>query len=351
MAAMPWLWTGMGYLTEGRLWLDRTLALSEEPTHERAWALATAGYLAIFQGDEAAAKALPEQARALARQLDDGITLAFATHVLATRELLGTNPGAAIPLFRTALRLYAKTDLSPLYPDSLRIELATAHIFLGEVDEAAAVVDDVLERSEANGDRWQLSYALWGRGYVALLKGEVAAAEADLCAALAIKRSFHDTLGLALALEVLAWTTVTKGDYERGAILFGSADTLWQVAGTGLLLAQREQFGKRAREELGDTPFDTALDHGAGLTLEEALALALHERPQPATGARPSAPALTRRQREVAEMVAAGMSNKQIAAKLVISLRTAEGHVESILTKLNFATRTQIANWVHQQSR
>lgn len=350
LAGVPWLWAAMGYLTEGRLWLDRTLALAKEPTHERAWALAAAGYLAIFQGDDAAAKALPRQARALARQLDDRVTLALATHVIGARELLGTNPGAAIPLFHEALGLYAETDLSPLYPDTLRIELATAHIFLGEVDKAAAVIDDVLERSEANGDRWQLSYALWGRGYVALLSGDIAAAEADLCASLTIKRYFHDTLGLALALEVLAWTTVTKADYERGAIMFGSADKLWQIVGTGLLPTQRGPFEKTAREELGDATFDAIHARGIALALDDALALALHERRQPAPEARPPAPTLTRRQREVAEMVAAGMSNKEIAAKLVISLRTAEGHVESILTKLDFTTRTQIANWVHQQS-
>jgi hypothetical protein len=39
------------------------------------------------------------------------------------------------------------------------------------------------------------------------------------------------------------------------------------------------------------------------------------------------------------------LSNKQIATKLVIAPRTAEGHVERILTKLGFTSRTQIATW------
>ena len=44
------------------------------------------------------------------------------------------------------------------------------------------------------------------------------------------------------------------------------------------------------------------------------------------------------------------MTNKEIAARLVISLRTAEGHVEAILTRLGFTSRSQIASWLAQQS-
>ncbi|WP_280385475.1 response regulator transcription factor [Nocardia wallacei] len=54
---------------------------------------------------------------------------------------------------------------------------------------------------------------------------------------------------------------------------------------------------------------------------------------------------LTRREKDVARLVAAGHSNKRIAADLVISVRTAETHVEHILTKLGFTSRTQIAGW------
>lgn len=55
---------------------------------------------------------------------------------------------------------------------------------------------------------------------------------------------------------------------------------------------------------------------------------------------------LTRRVREVAKHVADGLTNKQIAALLHISERTAESHVQHILTKLGFTNRTQIAAWV-----
>jgi DNA-binding NarL/FixJ family response regulator len=52
---------------------------------------------------------------------------------------------------------------------------------------------------------------------------------------------------------------------------------------------------------------------------------------------------------EIAQLVAQGMTNKAIAASLVIAQRTAEGHVEHILNKLGFNSRAQIAAWVGEQ--
>ncbi|MEV4233753.1 helix-turn-helix transcriptional regulator [Nocardia sp. NPDC049737] len=55
---------------------------------------------------------------------------------------------------------------------------------------------------------------------------------------------------------------------------------------------------------------------------------------------------LSPREREVAARVAAGKSNREIATTLVLSERTAQNHVQHILTKLGFANRSQIAAWV-----
>ena len=55
---------------------------------------------------------------------------------------------------------------------------------------------------------------------------------------------------------------------------------------------------------------------------------------------------MTRREQQVADLIAQGLSNKDIAADLVISQRTAESHVEHILTKLGFTSRAQVAAWI-----
>jgi DNA-binding NarL/FixJ family response regulator len=68
---------------------------------------------------------------------------------------------------------------------------------------------------------------------------------------------------------------------------------------------------------------------------------------------RPDEPAdpLTAREREIASLVAAGLSNRAIADRLVISERTAQNHVQHILGKLGFANRAQIAAWASRSRR
>lgn len=360
LAAIPWFWGAITSVSEGRLWLERGLALDKEPSHERAWALATAAYVGAFLGDQDALTAAPEQARDLARQLGDTAALAYATHVIGMRLVVSSDPASAVPVLTEALELYERAGANSQYPDSLRVELGAAHLRMGEVRRAAELFAELFEHCKANGDQWNLSYALWGRGFAELLEGDVGRAESDLRAALRIKWTFHDTLGMAFAMEQLACATAANGDGQRAAMLFGGAETLWQAVGAPhpgdgarQFGPQREKYESAARSELGDERFEAAFARGAEQPRSEIVALALLD-VSPDSGSEPvpaDASVLTRRQREVAELVAEGLSNKEIAKKLVISLRTAEGHVESILAKLGFSTRTQIANWMVRPSR
>jgi non-specific serine/threonine protein kinase len=83
---------------------------------------------------------------------------------------------------------------------------------------------------------------------------------------------------------------------------------------------------------------------GRRLTPEEAVGLVLANEPDdaPPPGSRPT---LTRREAEVAALAARGLTNRDIAAQLFLSVRTVEVHVDHILTKLGFHTRTQLAAW------
>lgn len=92
------------------------------------------------------------------------------------------------------------------------------------------------------------------------------------------------------------------------------------------------------------TPADpgTAHPHQAAILIAEApseLADQIREH---------NAAVLTLREYTVAELVADGLSNRQIAERLAISKRTVDSHVEHILTKLGFSSRTQVAAWVVQ---
>jgi non-specific serine/threonine protein kinase len=104
-----------------------------------------------------------------------------------------------------------------------------------------------------------------------------------------------------------------------------------------------------ARDALGRRDFDRHLARGAALDLSEVLRYAEDDvlpgqpKPNPATS-------LTSRELAVAELVARGMSNRDIAAVLVISVHTVQGHVEKILRKLGFGSRAQVAAWVAHRS-
>jgi non-specific serine/threonine protein kinase len=89
------------------------------------------------------------------------------------------------------------------------------------------------------------------------------------------------------------------------------------------------------------------LAEGRQLTPEEAVRLALANEPDDATpGPRRT---LTRREREVAVLAARGLTNRDIAAQLFVSVRTVEVHIDHVLTKLGFHTRTQLAAWAYEE--
>ena len=83
------------------------------------------------------------------------------------------------------------------------------------------------------------------------------------------------------------------------------------------------------------------------MPLGEAVAAGLSNEPEQRWRA-PPGPGLTRREAEVAQLMASGLTNREIAARLYLSVRTVEVHVDRILTKLGFRTRTQLTAWAYE---
>jgi non-specific serine/threonine protein kinase len=147
------------------------------------------------------------------------------------------------------------------------------------------------------------------------------------------------------------WTAAVSGEAERAAALFGATDQIWRTLGARQMRGFHRRYEAMTRERLGDARFEAAYDRGCRLGVDGTLAVALRE-PAADEPQQPAPPTsrLTPREEQVAQLVAKGMSNKEIAAKLVISLRTAEGHVERILTKQGFKSRAQIATWFTRET-
>ena len=125
--------------------------------------------------------------------------------------------------------------------------------------------------------------------------------------------------------------------------------------GTLLSPWERHVYGPyidAARAQLDETAWEVAWAEGTAMTFEEAIEYALFEESSPSpvspaseqlsAGAQP--PNLTRREREVASLLAEGLTNRQIASEFVISERTVDNHVAKILKKLGLRSRTEVAD-------
>jgi non-specific serine/threonine protein kinase len=124
------------------------------------------------------------------------------------------------------------------------------------------------------------------------------------------------------------------------------------LASSRSLHAFHDECVASVRGRLGERAYQAAASRGAAMPTADAVAFALERQDEGGLPA-PRPPAgdfgLTRREREVAALVAEGLSNREIAARLVVAQRTAEGHVENILSKLGFTSRAQVAGWLAAQ--
>jgi len=347
-------WAGCGALGEGRRWIDRVLALDSGPSGQRAKVLWVGGYLATVQGDLGAAVEMLEECREYALRAGDEPALAYAIHRLACTKLIGDDLDRATELFEESWARYRRLGLLDSNVLLARIELGVVAVFQGDFARAAELCEQARAEGERYGEQWATAYATWVLAMCAFARGEWDQSEALARDCLRVKRTFNDLLGLVLAIEVLAWNAAARGAAERAATLLGAARQIWQSVGYPMFGSR--YFGaphgaceRAAIEVLGDRAFGRALRRGMAFGLADAAAFALEEAAEAVVEELPTP--LTRREQEVADLVAGGLSNKDIAVRLVIARRTAEGHVERILQKLGFNSRTQIATWIAERHR
>jgi predicted ATPase/DNA-binding CsgD family transcriptional regulator len=352
LAASLWFyWIATGFLTEGRRWLHRGLELDREASPARNTALWVAAWLAAVQGDFQAATAMLDEARAMGRSRGDSAVLAYVAQTEGMSALLQNDLPRARGLFEEALGRHRLAE-DPAGVANDLMQLCVIASLEGDPEGATTFGQECLSIYDAYGERWYKSYALCDLGISLWQQGNADEAAAVERESLLLSRSFNQKLGIGMSVEVLAWIAVTNGDFGRAAHLLGALQEIWRAigvpeSGLGHFTGYHEQCVARAREELGEQEFDHFRSAGEGFDLDELVAYALDEHsPRERDSATPTP--LTPRELEVAELLGKGKTNKEIATILLIAPRTAEGHVEHILTKLGFATRTQVAAWVAQ---
>jgi predicted ATPase/DNA-binding CsgD family transcriptional regulator len=333
-------WLSLGLFTEGRRWHDRALAVGSD-SPEAAWAVYGAGVLTLQQGDLEQAEPLLARAADLAQERHDRDLRAHVTDAQAIASFFAGDLQTAGARHENALAEYAEIGFSDPFALVTFTRLAAVCCLTGELDRAIAL-----------GEQWSRGTALWTRGAARWLSGDVGHAVEDTLACLRIKESLGDLHTITMAIDLLAVCLVAQEDFARAAGLCGAGDAFWKMLRApiqqGPYYAEiRRSAAETCRQALGDERFESYRQHGLELPVAEAIAVARNEVPVPAD--KISADPLTRREREIAELVTQGLGNREIAEQLVLAKRTVDSHIEHIFSKLGFTSRTQLAAWVSRQ--
>ncbi len=426
--ALYMFWWTRGHWSEGRNFLERALMASAgAPAPVRAKALLSATTLTFIQSHYERTAGLASEGLALYRELGDQRGIALALYQLGNVAWVRSDTAKARSLLEEALALFKQVDdkeyagyslfslgllansqgeytrACTLYEDGLALfreiehKRGIAHTLSqlaqalfdskSEQGRVRSLLEECLALSREVGFKEGIAAATCLSGQLALERGDLAAAYAEVVKSLALYKEMGHRHGTAGSLAALGKVVLVQGDataaqalYEESlalsrelgeqwmiaaclvglgqvvaaqhklawaAQLWGAADALRDALGGVLIppveLADYERSLSAARVHLGERAFAAAWSQGRAMTPQQALA-ARGQKPIPrstATAPSPTYPAgLTTREVEVLRLVAGGLTDLQIAEKLVLSPRTVHTHISSIYNKLGVSSRS-----------
>jgi predicted ATPase/DNA-binding CsgD family transcriptional regulator len=337
-------WAIRGRVNEGRAWLEEMLRrrAGTGDLGLRASGLARASRLAWRQRDYLSTRALLDESLAIGRKLDEPLGVARRLRSLALVAVAQGDLDEAGRLCEESVSLFRR------HGDRYGLGLALAflgmtHQLAGDSGRAAPCVQEALELNRSNGSVTGSLYSLGSLAFGAIAAGDMASLRAHMVEVLGLLRKLggkHEEPGW------LWWTGVAlasgEGRHRSALKLAGAADAVARRDGLQLhdqLRRQVQPWLERSRAEVGSAEAHRLGVEGARLSfdelMDEALRVADHDRCSP----------LSSRELEVADLVARGLTNREIAEQLVISTRTVESHVDHIKTKLGFGRRARIVAW------
>jgi predicted ATPase/DNA-binding CsgD family transcriptional regulator len=382
---VSYLWFARGYPGEGLAWLQQLLALrgADQPTPARAACLLSAGRLATVLGHIDTGRTFFEAGLQLASTTGDPHVQWLGQHYFALYASMRGNFDTAIRHQRVALATARAFDNRVEEAISLTLAAELA-LFQGHFSEAQALAEDARRAAHAVGEEWIEGLTVVYFGLLALQRGDHARARHNLERGLNMCQRQGDPRFSARALDGLGLLAVVEGRSEDAhACLAESlrlvdeignrpaiADTLESFTALAASLSRPEAALQLAgaaaafREAIGaaQSPFRRDLVNrwhpsqqqgeeqefssrnwaiGQAMTIQEAIALALtlHQSDMRLSDSQqersPYVAGLTSRESEVLRLLAKGRSNKEIAAELVLSVRTVERHIANLYAKID----------------
>jgi predicted ATPase/DNA-binding CsgD family transcriptional regulator len=337
-----------GFMSEGRKWVEPALAADVKDLQLQVRANDLAAFLAWRQADFDSADRFASSAVRVARSMDDDVALARVLGTLAFVRIGALRFDSIPETVQELLSIARRRGDKIIEGEALfYLGLAEAH-----GDDVAAACD-LLARSvalyEAAGKPDEAATPYNAQGWMYLRLHDAPRARAAIARGLQIRMHQHDDADMGGSLDASAELAFIEGAPERAMRLKGAVDALRDSLGSvppSLAAASRSRWVVRAENVLGPKAHATWLE-GRQLTLDEAVqyALAPPDQPPPRT-ARQGEQMLSSREMEVAELVTGGMSNDEIAARLKLSRRTVEAHLDHIRGKLGARSRVEVATWV-----
>ena len=407
------VWIVQGTFAEGAAWIDKFLALPEAaavadsvrgralvsraqlamasgaPDAERLamaglelcwaggeqfWVAAALNLLteiALHAGRPDAAAERADQALSVARSASDRWNEGYALGTIAAIAAHRGNLRAAQQLGEEALLVMREIQQ---FWGSARALLGLGDLarLRGEHGTARAYYLEALGILREVDARPEIARCRAGLGRMALDQWDLVSARQHLSESLRLSYASGSRIGMARGLEVLARLSVMEGNPAISVQLAGAVTALRAQAHLPPVPGARTQRFLDAAADLGEHAVRRLWAQGEAMTPSAAVRLALGTHPDEAVGTasatraagvsavqnRPaSAPGtqhttasgLTQREREVVGLLAAGLSNRDIAAELFISPATAARHVANILAKLGFSSRSQVAAWAAER--
>jgi predicted ATPase/DNA-binding CsgD family transcriptional regulator len=391
-------WYLRGRYAEGQAWLTRWLELpaSKRQPHLRASVGCLAGHLALLAGEKRTAQALLSEALADQQAVGNQAGIAMANCFLSLVALWGGDLAGARALCQDSKAALENAegdaDLIHVLESALLTTSARTAWELGEERQAEAMAAQAVAVARARDDRFWLGRALHVQALVAWRAGQHPPALGLIERAIALQRAHGDSDGLIDALCALGHFDLNRGWIEEGMAAFAEAvrvaertgeriGLVWALEGlarglgfrqpegaarlVGACEALRDALGcpqspnqrrrynswlARVRSELGASSYVVARSIGRGWALSDALRFVHELASRSWAGHDKTADSLTRREDEVATLLAQGLSNKEIAFQLAVSVGTVRSHVDHILGKLGMHSRAQVAVWALHRS-
>src|SRR6202165_595563 len=346
--SLSWYWITRA-TTEGGRWLDELLAGGPGNPETIAWTYFIRGFLAVLQGDWTGARPRLELAIAAARDAGQTIPLAHSLTMASIADNMAGDRMSAGRFLDEAQAVAAEADDVATTVGILQARALKGAIE-GDFETVKFVATEGARLSREVGDLYALHMMLLNLGGAALAAADLNDSKRRYEEALRIAYKIDDRIGQFYLLAALAYHATISGQPRVAAQLLGASETIRIGAGATVMavlapfIAQAEES---ARAALGASKCAAEFEIGRRLSRDDAVRLALGESHAVAASSDHAGHGvLGKREADVARLVADGLTNKQIGARLFISERTVDSDLRNILNKLGVNTRAQIAGWI-----